>query len=312
MARPADSPPAPAALLVADTAAGFVPESRNAGWRGAWRRYCSSRLAILGLVLALLVLLTAALAPVLAPYNPTMQFANGLSANGGPMPPGAQFRLGTDSLGRDLFSRLVWGALTSLEIAIFSNLIAAVIGVAIGAGAGYLGGWADMLLMRLTDLLMSIPAMLLAAFLAAVFRPSILIIIVIVGFVNWFYLARIVRAEVMALSHREFVDAVRAIGASTQRIVVRHILPQLWGLVTVYSTLNVATTVLFVAALSYVGIGVQPPTPDWGNMIADGSSYLQVAPWLVVFPGIALGISVLGFNLLGDGLRDALDPRQRI
>lgn len=312
MARPADSPPAPTALLVADTTAGDVPSRSPTGWHAAWRRYSSSRLAMLGLVLTLLVLLTAALAPILTPYSPTTQFPNGLSANGGPMPPGAQFRLGTDSLGRDLLSRLAWGALTSLEIAVFSNLLSATIGVAVGAFAGYLGGWTDMLLMRLTDLLMSIPAMLLAAFLAAVFHPSILIIIVIVGFVNWFYLARIVRAEVMALSRREFVDAARAVGASARRILTRHILPQLWGLVTVYSTLNVATTVLFVASLSYVGIGVQPPTPDWGNMIADGSSYLTVAPWLVIFPGIALGISVLGFNLLGDGLRDALDPRQRI
>ena len=312
MARPADAPPALTAPLLAETAAEQAPARGAAGWRGAWRRYRGSRLAMLGLVLTLLVLLSALLAPVLAPYNPITQFPNGISANGGPMPPSAQFRLGTDSLGRDLLSRLLWGARTSLEIAIFANLLSALIGVAVGACAGYLGRWVDMVLMRLTDLLMSIPAMLLAAFLAAVFRPSITIIIIIVGFVNWFYLARIVRAEVMALSRREFVDAARAVGASARRIVLRHVLPQLWGLVTVYSTLNVATTVLFVAALSYVGIGVQAPTPDWGNMIADGSSYLTVAPWLVIFPGIALGISVLGFNLLGDGLRDALDPRQRI
>jgi peptide/nickel transport system permease protein len=133
----------------------------------------------------------------------------------------------------------------------------------------------------------------------------------VVGFVNWFYLARIVRAEVMAQRHREFVDAARAIGLSTPAILARHILPQLWGSVIVYSTLNVATTVLFVASLSYVGIGVQAPTADWGNIIADGNTYLSVAPWLVIFPGIALGVSVLGFNLLGDGLRDALDPRQK-
>jgi len=158
---------------------------------------------------------------------------------------------------------------------------------------------------------MAIPPMLLAAFLAAVFRPSIGIIVVIVGFVNWFYLARIVRAEVMAQRQREFVEAARAVGLSEIRILFDHVLPQTWSLVIVYSTLNVATTVLFVAALSYVGIGVQPPTPDWGNMISDGAQYLTIAPWLVIFPGIALGISVLGFNLLGDGLRDALDPRHR-
>jgi len=285
---------------------------RVVGWRAAWRRYRSSRLAVAGLVLSMLVLAMAAAAPLIAPHDPITQFPNGLSANGGPMPPDARFLLGTDYLGRDLLSRLIWGAQTSMEIAILANVIAAAIGVAVGAVAGFVGAWADMVLMRLTDLLMAIPAMLLAAFLAAVFRPSISIIIVIIGFVNWFYLARIVRAEVMALRRQEFVEAARAVGAPSGRILWRHVLPQVWGLVVVYSTLNVATTVLFVSSLSYVGIGVQPPTPDWGNMIAEGSQFLTVAPWLVVFPGIALGISVLSFNLLGDGLRDALDPRQRV
>ncbi len=314
MARPADPSPSPVltAPLPNDLAAEAVPARGQSGWRAAWRRYRGSRLALAGLVLTALVLAVALLAPLLAPYNPITQFPNGLSASGGPKPPGGQFWLGTDSLGRDLLSRLIWGAQTSMAIALLSNLIAAVIGVAVGACAGYLGAWVDMALMRLTDLLMAIPAMLLAAFLAAVFRPSIGIIVVIVGFVNWFYLARIVRAEVMAISHREFVEAVRAVGASTPRILTHHVLPQVWGSVIVYSTLNIATTVLFVASLSYVGIGVQQPTADWGNMIADGSAYLSVAPWLVIFPGIALGISVLGFNLLGDGLRDALDPRQRV
>ncbi|HVC81517.1 MAG TPA: ABC transporter permease [Chloroflexota bacterium] len=281
----------------------------NSGWRGAVRGFAGHKASLLGLTLTVLMLAAAILAPLISPHDPTTQFTNGLSLEGGPKPPGGPFLLGTDDLGRDLLSRLIWGARTSLEIAILSNIISGVISVAVGAFAGYLGGRIDMLLMRLTDMLMAIPAMLLAAFLAAVFRPSIGIIIIIVGFVNWFYLARIVRAEVMAQRRREFVDAARAIGLSPPRILLFHVLPQVWGLVIVYSTLNVATTVLFVASLSYVGIGVQQPTADWGNMISDGSQYLSVAPWLVIFPGIVLGISILGFNLLGDGLRDALDPR---
>ncbi|MDB5077345.1 MAG: transporter permease [Chloroflexi bacterium] len=307
--------PATSALLIQDGDNGVDyerPLRSQAGWSGAWRRYRAHTLPLVGLVLTLLVLGVAVFAPLLAPDNPITQFPNGLSAEGGPRPPGGQFLLGTDSLGRDLLSRLIWGARTSMEIAILANLMSAVIAVTLGACAGYMGRRVDMLLMRLTDLLMAIPAMLLAAFLAAVFQPSIGIIVIVVGFVNWFYLARIVRAEVMALRQREFVDAARAIGLPTWRILARHILPQLWGSVIVYSTLNVATTVLFVAALSYVGIGVQPPTADWGNIIAEGNTYLSVAPWLVIFPGIALGISVLGFNLLGDGLRDALDPRQKV
>ncbi|HEY8284325.1 MAG TPA: ABC transporter permease [Chloroflexota bacterium] len=281
----------------------------HSGWRGAVRGFAGHKGSLIGLALTVLMLAVAVLAPLISPHDPTTQFTNGLSLEGGPKPPGGQFVLGTDDLGRDLLSRLIWGARTSLEIAILANLISGAISVAVGAFSGYLGGRIDMLLMRLTDMLMAIPAMLLAAFLAAVFRPSIGIIIVIVGFVNWFYLARIVRAEVMAQRKREFVDAAKAIGLSSPRILLFHILPQVWGLVIVYSTLNVATTVLFVASLSYVGIGVQQPTADWGNMISDGSQYLSVAPWLVIFPGIVLGISILGFNLLGDGLRDALDPR---
>lgn len=312
MARAAEFPPVPEPNTsdVADDAA--PPSLALSGWRGIWRRYRASYLALAGLALTLLVVGVAILAPFLAPDNPVTQFSNGISAEGGPRPPGGQFLLGTDSLGRDLLSRLIWGARTSLEIAILANVLAALIGVAVGAFAGYLGGKVDMLLMRLTDLLMAIPAMLLAAFLAAVFQPSITIIVIIVGFVNWFYLARIVRAEVLSQRQREYVEAARALGLSTWGILVRHILPQIWSIVIVYSTLNVATTVLFVASLSYVGIGVQQPTADWGNMIADGATYLTVAPWMVIFPGIALGISVLGFNLLGDGLRDALDPRQRL
>jgi len=285
-----------------------LPPSQS-GWHGALRRYGRRYSSLVGLGITLIMFAVAIFAPLIAPHDPITQFTNGISAEGGPKPPGGQFLLGTDDLGRDLLSRLIWGARTSMEIAVLSNIISAVIAVGVGACAGYLGGRVDMLLMRLTDMLMAIPAMLLAAFLAAVFRPSIGIIITIVGFVNWFYLARIVRAEVMAQRRREFVDAARAIGLSSPRILIAHILPQVWGLVVVYSTLNVATTVLFVASLSYVGIGVQQPTADWGNMISDGSPYLSVAPWLVIFPGIVLGISILGFNLLGDGLRDALDPR---
>jgi ABC-type dipeptide/oligopeptide/nickel transport system permease subunit len=277
--------------------------------QAALRRFRRNRLGTTGLALSLLIVLVALLAPVLATHNPNTQFSDGLSAMGGPLPPSPSFWFGTDNLGRDLYSRILFGTRTSMFVAITANVISLVIALIFGTVAGYAGGVVDTILMRITDILISFPVLLLAGFLAVVLRPGVTVVVVVIGFSSWFYLARIVRAEVLSVKHREYIEAARALGAPSGRIVRRHVLPQILGQALVYGTLNFSTTVLFAAALSYLGIGVQPPTPDWGNMIAEGAQYLTVMPWLVVFPGIFLGISVLGFNLVGDGLRDALDPK---
>ena len=277
--------------------------------QAAFRRFRRNRLGMTGLSLSTLVVLIAIFAPVLATRNPNTQFAEGLSAMGGPLPPSTSFWFGTDNLGRDLYSRILYGTRTSMFVAITANVISIAIALVFGTIAGYAGGAVDTILMRITDILISFPVLLLAGFLAVVLKPGITVVVVVIGFSSWFYLARIVRAEVLSVKQREYIEAARALGAHSGRIVRSHVLPQILGQALVYGTLNFSTTVLFAAALSYLGIGVQPPTPDWGNMIAEGAQYLTVMPWLVIFPGIFLGISVLGFNLLGDGLRDALDPK---
>jgi peptide/nickel transport system permease protein len=276
----------------------------------ALRRLLSSKSSMLGLTIFVLVILVAVLAPLITHHDPTMQFRDGLQADGSPVEPSAKFWLGTDALGRDLYSRLIYGARTSMEVAILANLVSTVIGVAVGAVAGFYGGVVDMALMRFTDVMMSFPIILFAAFLAVVFRPGMAVLIFIIGFVSWFYLARIVRGEILSVKNREYVEAAQSIGVGRGVILVRHLLPQVYGQIIVYVTLGFSTTVLYEAVLSFLGVGIQPPTPSWGNLIAEGDEYLTTAPWIAIFPGVAVAITVLGLNLLGDGLRDALDPRR--
>jgi peptide/nickel transport system permease protein len=276
----------------------------------AVRRLLSSKSSILGLAIFVLVILVAVLAPLIARYDPTTQFRHGLHADGSPVGPSAKFWLGTDALGRDLYSRLVYGARTSMEVAILANIVSTIIGVGVGAAAGFFGGVVDMALMRFTDVMMSFPIILFAAYLAVVFSPGMAVLIFIVGFVSWFYLARIVRGEILSVKNREYVEAAQSIGVGRSMILVRHLLPQVYGQIIVYVTLGFSTTVLYEAVLSYLGIGIQPPTASWGNLIAGGDEYLTTAPWIAIFPGVAVAITVLGLNLLGDGLRDALDPRR--
>jgi peptide/nickel transport system permease protein len=265
---------------------------------------------MLGLTIFTLMILIAVLAPFIARYDPTMQFRDGLHADGSPVGPSAKFWLGTDALGRDLYSRLIYGARTSMEVAILANIVATIIGIIVGAVAGFFSGVVDMALMRFTDVMMSFPILLFAAFLAVVFRPGMTVLILIIGFVSWFYLARIVRGEVLSVKNREYVEAAQSIGVGRVTILMRHLLPQVYGQIIVYITLGFSTTVLYEAVLSFLGIGIQPPTASWGNLISDGDQYLTTAPWIALFPGLAVAITVLGLNLLGDGLRDALDPRR--
>jgi len=280
-------------------------------WRDAWIILRRDRVALAGGVLILVLTCLVLLAPVLSPHDPGRQFSEGLTDNGYPVPPSRQFTLGTDHLGRDVLSRLLWGGRVSLGIGVASNFLAVAIGVAMGSLAGYLGGVMETLIMRVIDVLMGFPVLLLAVGLIAVLDPNPFTIIMVIAFVNWTYLSRIVYNMVRALKKREFVTAAHSIGVPGWRILLRHIVPHLVSIMVVYASLGIASSVMLESTLSYVGIGVQPPTASWGNMINQGQRYYRAAPWLVVFPGALIALSVLGFNLLGDGLRDAVDPYAR-
>jgi peptide/nickel transport system permease protein len=268
-------------------------------------------LALVGLITVGLVVFGALFAPWIAHYSPDDQLTNGLSLDGAPLPPSRVFLLGTDTLGRDLFARLLFGARTSLTIGLVANGTSVVIGLVVGLLAGYLRGWIGNLLMRFTDLMMAFPALLLAIALAALLKPSLWIVALVIALVNWVQVARIVYTETRGLVERDFILAERSLGAGNLRIIVFHILPHLLPTAIVWGTLGIATTVLLEATLSFLGIGVQPPQPSWGNIIFESQSYFQDAPWLVFIPGAVILATALSFNLIGDALRDILDPTQR-
>jgi peptide/nickel transport system permease protein len=263
------------------------------------------------LLVILAVLLAAALAPLIAPFSPDAQPFDGLSPDGAPLPPDARYWLGTDTLGRDLLSRLLFGARTSLAIGLVANGVAVAIGMIVGIVAGYFGGLSGNLLMRFTDLMMAFPALLLAIVLAAILHPSLWIVALVIALVNWVQVARVVYTETRGLVERDFILAERSLGAGHARILLLHIAPHLTATAIVYGTLGIATTVLLEATLSFLGVGVQPPEPSWGNIIFESQSYFQAAPWLVFIPGAVILATALSFNLVGDALRDLLDPTQR-
>jgi peptide/nickel transport system permease protein len=278
---------------------------------GVLRRLARRPLAVTGLIIIAITVAGALLAPWLTAYDPNEQLFEGLTLEGAPLPPNADFLLGTDLLGRDLLTRILFGARTSLIIGIVANGAALITGTLVGVTAGYFRGWIGGALMRFTDLMMAFPALLLAICLAAVFQPSLWIVAMVIALVNWVQTARVVYAETSSLVEREFVAAERTIGASTPRIIFRHLLPHLMPTVIVWGTLGISTTVLLEATLSYLGIGVQPPTASWGNIIFENQTYFQTAPWLVFVPGAAILALALAFNLVGDALRDVLDPTER-
>lgn len=279
--------------------------------KGALERLLRRKLAVLGMLLVLVVLSGALFAPWLAPFPPDMQNFDGLTIEGAPMPPGGAYLLGTDLLGRDLFSRILYGARTSLIIGVVANGLALLIGTLVGITAGYFRGWIGAVLMRFTDLMMAFPALLLAICLAAIFSPSLWIVALVIALVNWVQTARVIYTETTSLTERDFIAAARTLGAGSGRILFRHILPHLVPTIIVWGTLGISTTVLLEATLSYLGVGVQPPTPSWGNIIFENQTYFQSAPWLVFIPGAAIILLALAFNLIGDALRDVLDPTQR-
>ena len=267
--------------------------------------------ALFGLIVVVIVLLAAIFAPWIAHFSPDDQLADGLSLEGAPLPPGNGHLFGTDTLGRDLFARVLFGARTSLIIGLVANGVAVAIGLLVGLLAGYLRGAAGNLLMRFTDLMMAFPALLLAIALAALLKPSLWIVAMVIALVNWVQVARIVYTETRGLVERDFIVAERSLGAGNGRIILLHILPHLMPTAIVWGTLGIATTVLLEATLSFLGIGVQPPQPSWGNIIFESQSYFQDAPWLVFIPGAIILATALSFNLIGDALRDILDPTQR-
>jgi peptide/nickel transport system permease protein len=280
-----------------------------------WRQLRRDRLALVGAAIAALLVLVAVAGNALAPYDPATQFSDGLTAQGMPLPStlpeSSRFILGTDASGRDLLSRLILGTRVSLTVGVLANGLSVTLGLLIGGVGGYFQSWVGSLAMRLTDMVMAFPSLLLAIALVAVLKPSLWVIVMVIGLVQWTWIARVIYGDVLSLRERDFVTAAVCCGVRDGRILFRHILPHLIPTAIVWGTLGIATNVMLEASLSYLGIGIQPPTPSWGGMIQQGQYYYRSAPWLILYPGLAIMLSVLSFNLLGDGLRDALDPYQR-
>jgi ABC-type dipeptide/oligopeptide/nickel transport system permease subunit len=272
----------------------------------AWRRFRRNRLAMVGLVIVMLIVTAAALAPWLAPQDPAKQSLIEPRAR-----PGGKYVLGADEFGRDILSRVIYGARIALLVGLVSVGIALGLGLVLGSLAGFLGGWVDGGIMRGVEVLLAFPYLLLAIAVVSALGPGALNTTIAVGIWGTPPVTRIVRGAVLALSETEYVRAARALGATGPALVGRHILPNILPTVIVYGTLFMANAILVEAALSFLGLGVQPPTPSWGLMVATGRDFLLVTPHITTIPGLAIMLAVLGFNLLGDGLRDALDPRLR-
>ena len=272
----------------------------------AWSRFLHNRLAVIGLALVVVLAVSAALAPWLAPYDPARQSLIEKRAR-----PGAKYALGADEFGRDILSRVIYGARVALLVGLLSMLIAVVGGLAIGTLAGFVGGWLDALLMRAIEILLAFPYLLLALAIVAMLGPGVLNTTIAVGIWGMPAVARIVRGSVLSLRETEYVGAARALGAPSPALLRRHILPNVVPGLIVYATLFMANAILLEAALSFLGLGVQPPTASWGLMVSTGRDVLLVAPHVATVPGLAIMLAVLAFNLVGDGLRDALDPRLR-
>ncbi|HUE26402.1 MAG TPA: ABC transporter permease [Solirubrobacteraceae bacterium] len=289
-----------------------------------WRRFRSDRVAMVSLgfivLLVLVALLAGPIVSLLGVSGPNQPNIGALDVFGQPTGPSAAHPFGVDELGRDVLARVIYGARVSLEVAFIATGIAVVIGVAIGTVAGYFRGWADSLLSRLMDIVLAFPILLLAIGLAAacslgkgclggLITPGQVTLIVVIALSSWPYIGRIIRGQVLSIREKEFIEAARSLGASNSRIMTREILPNLVAPIIVYTSLILPTNILYEAALSFLGVGVQPPTASWGQMIADASGIFNTAWWYMVFPGVALVLTVLAFNLVGDGLQDALNPK---
>jgi peptide/nickel transport system permease protein len=289
-----------------------------------WRRLRGDKVALTALIFVVLLILVAVLAPLIIKLvgarEPNVQSTKYLDSFGTPTGPSSKNIFGVDTLGRDVFSRVLYGARVSLEVALVATAFSVSIGVVVGMVAGYFRGSVDMVLSRFIDVLLAFPILLLALGLAAacslgngcfhgIIKPGITVVIFVIAFVNWTYIARIIRGQVLSMREKEFIEAARSLGASDRRIIFREILPNLVAPIIVYSTLIIPTNILFEASLSFLGVGVQPPNASWGAMLSDATNIFDSAWWYMLFPGAALLLTVLAFNLLGDGLQDALNPR---
>lgn len=289
-----------------------APRQETSWWGDTWRRFRRNRLSLLALAVMIALMLLAILAPLIAPYDPAQQFRReGLSPLGEPLPPTAKFWLGTDGLGRDVLSRLLWGARISLAIGVSATVIVITVALAVGGVAGFAGAKTDFLLMRLVDLMISVPQFFVMLLLVVVLQPGAWVVVLVVALFGWPYPARVFRAQILTVKEAEFVQAARSVGVPERRIFLRHVLPHLLPLVTIYSALSIPGVIFAEASLSFLGLGVPPPTPAWGSMIQDGMEYYRAAPWLVLFPGLAITLAVVSFNLVASGLREAMDPAQR-
>jgi len=295
-----------------------LPEKRRSLWGDAWYRLVRNKASVAGMIIILAFFLIAIFAGAISKQNP-LEVHSGTDylppvwvekgINGKHSSP--DYLLGTDTLGRDLLSRLIYGSRVSLVIGVLANGFALVLGVVFGLTAGYFRGWVETVLMRMTDVMMAFPIYLFAIALVSVLKPSLWILVLVIGIVYWTPMTRVIHGEVLSIREKEFVDAARLTGCTNARLLYRHILPHLVAPIIVYISLGIATTILFESTLSYIGLGVQPPTPSWGQMISEGQPYYLSAPHLVLYPGLMIMITVLAFNLVGDGLRDAFDPQQR-
>lgn len=296
-------------------AAAVEPDDYRLERYGTWKRFRRHRLALAGAIVLLGMIVVAIFAPWLAPADPNA--IDQVHWNGYPLAPGvAGHLLGTDENGRDLLSRLIFGARVSLTVAIFAVLMEVVIGTVLGALAGYYGGAVDFAIMRLTDVVLSIPLLplllVLTAIVAASSNKAALsfgVIVLLIGGLSWPPVARLVRASFLSLREREFAEAARALGNADGRIIFRHLLPNAVAPIIVAATLDVAGVIILESTLSFLGFGIQPPTASWGNMLANAEANMAIAPWAAVFPGLCILVTVLAINYLGDGLRDALDPK---
>ena len=271
-----------------------------------WKRFSKNKIALAGSCVVILLFVISILAPWLAPYDP-----NQINLKLVLSPPSGSHLCGTDQLGRDVLSRMIWGARISLKVGFVATGIAILIGAVLGAVAGYYGRWTDAVIMRFVDIMLCFPTFFLILAVIALLEPSIWNIMIIIGLTGWMGITRLVRADFTSLKERDFVLAARAIGAGDFRIIFIHILPNAMASVLVAATLGVAGAILTESALSFLGIGVQPPTPSWGNILTAGKDNIDIAWWLSLYPGLAILITVLGYNLLGEGIRDSLDPRLR-
>ena len=275
-------------------------------WKDAWRSFKKNKIALVGLSIVAMFILIAILAPLLAPYN-----YSDVELGDKHIAPNAAHWFGTDEFGRDILSRIIYGARISLWVGFFSVAGSVIVGSTLGIIAGFYGKWVDGIISRIFDILLAFPSILLAIAVVSVLGPSLKNALIAIAIINVPTFGRLLRSRVLSVKEEEYITAARAIGMSDSRILVHHILPNSLAPIIVQGTLAIATAIIEAAALGFLGMGAQPPTPEWGKMLADSKDFILQAPWTVLFPGLAIMLTVLGFNLMGDGLRDALDPRMK-